>query len=120
MDLLEVFEGTEDIVTIPEGSTIFEEGAHGDCMYVVLEGTVAITLRGETVGGAGPGQIVGEMALIHSDPRSATAIADTQCRLAPIDKECFTALIRHTPEFALHVMNELADRLRIANEALAA
>jgi CRP/FNR family cyclic AMP-dependent transcriptional regulator len=59
------------------------------------------------------------MALLDSDDRSATATAMTDCVLAPIDVHSFKMLIQHTPDFALHVMNVLADRLRLANEKIA-
>jgi CRP-like cAMP-binding protein len=119
MDLLEIFEDSQDVIERPAGAIIFEEGDDGDYMYVILQGKVRLSLRGETIGAEFPGGIVGEMALLNSDVRSATATTETTCKLALIDRECFIALIRHTPEFALHVMNVLADRLRLANEILA-
>ncbi|HEU5100134.1 MAG TPA: Crp/Fnr family transcriptional regulator [Roseiflexaceae bacterium] len=61
---------------------------------------------------AGPGGIVGEMALIDDRPRSATAVAATDCRLVPIDERRFTFLVQQTPMFALAVMRVMAERLR--------
>jgi len=52
------------------------------------------------------------MALIDAGPRSATAIAKTQCVLVPIDEKRFADLVGRRPEFALHVMRVLANRLR--------
>jgi CRP/FNR family cyclic AMP-dependent transcriptional regulator len=112
MDLLEVFKNTEDVVRYPAGSTVFTEGESGDLMYVLLKGELRISLRNEPVRTAIPGELVGEMALLKSTLRSATATAVTDSLLAPIDEHSFKLLIQHTPDFALHVMNELADRLR--------
>jgi CRP/FNR family cyclic AMP-dependent transcriptional regulator len=116
MNLLEVFEGTEDLIEYPAESIIFEEGAQGDFMYVIMRGSIQLSLHGELIGEEVAGGIVGEMALLNSDNRSTTAKTSTACLLAPIDLHSFKLLIQHTPDFALHVMNVLADRLRLANE----
>jgi len=118
MDLLEIFENSDDLLRFPAGTTIFKEGSAGDFMYVIMEGTVGFSLRSESLGEASAGGIVGEMALLDSHERSATATASTDCLLAPIDVHSFKMLIQHTPDFALHVMNVLADRLRQANEKI--
>jgi CRP-like cAMP-binding protein len=87
-------------------------------MYVVMQGEVAISIRGRTVALAQPGEIVGEMALINSNIRSATITAKTDCRLALIDQTSFNALLRHVPDFSLYVMKVLADRLKNAYEVI--
>ncbi len=63
------------------------------------------------------GALIGEMALIDDSPRAANAVAKTPCRLATIDKRRFHFLIQQHPQFATHVMKELADRLRHMNAA---
>jgi CRP-like cAMP-binding protein len=93
-------------------STIFVEGAPGDVMYVVLEGEVELLVRSQVLEVAGPGDLVGEMALIDAKPRSATARAKSDCRLAPVDERRFLFLVHEHPFFALHVMRVLTDRLR--------
>ncbi len=118
MDLLEVFKDTEDLVEFPAEAVIFKEGIEGNCMYVVMEGEVSITLHNRVLATALPGEIVGEMALINSDIRSATATAKTDCQLALIDHGSFESLILHVPEFTRHVMNVLANRLQSAFEMI--
>ena len=118
MDLLEVFEDSDDLIELASGSVLFEEGQDADFMYVIVEGDIQLSLRGQPLTVVGSGAILGEMALLSSDARSATATAATDCRLAPIDEHSFRALIQHTPEFAFHIMKVLADRLRRANMAL--
>jgi CRP-like cAMP-binding protein len=118
MDLLEVFRESEDRVEFPAGTVIFAEGREGNYMYVVMKGEVAILLRDKVIATAAPGEIVGEMALINSEIRSATVTAMTDCELALIDQSSFESLLRHVPEFALHVMNVLANRLQIAYEMI--
>ena len=118
MDLLEVFKDSDDLVEFPAGAVIFAEGKEGNYMYVVMSGEVFISLSDKVIATASPGEIVGEMALINSDMRSATVTAKTDCVLALIDQSSFESLLRHVPEFTLHVMNVLAGRLQIAYEMI--
>ena len=118
MELVDIFEGSDDLVDFTTGDVVFEEGAEGHLMYVVMSGEIRLSLHGETIGMAYRGDIIGEMALLSSTDRSATGTANKPSVLAPIDEDSFLALIRHQPEFAIHVMNVLADRLRLANELL--
>jgi CRP/FNR family cyclic AMP-dependent transcriptional regulator len=118
MDLLEVFKDSEDVVNFPAGSHIAEEGAEGDHMYVVMSGEVMISINGNAVATALPGEIVGEMALINSNIRSATIIAKTDCRLALIDQASFNSLLRYVPDFSMHVMKVLSERLKNAYDVI--
>ena len=118
MDLLDVFKDSEDLVGFPAGAVIITEGKEGNQMYVVMEGEVSISLKDTLLATAKPGEIVGEMALINSDLRSATVTAKTDCLLALIDHSSFESLLRHVPEFSIHVMNVLANRLQIAFELI--
>jgi CRP/FNR family cyclic AMP-dependent transcriptional regulator len=58
------------------------------------------------------------MALIDARPRTATARAQEACTLVPIDERRFTFLIQQTPQFGLHVMRVLAERLRSADKKI--
>jgi len=94
------------------GKTVFVEGEPGYIMYVVLEGHVKICVGGRTLEVAGPGSVIGEMALINLCTRSATAIALDNCTLASVDDVQFLSLIVRRPQFALSVMEIMANRLR--------
>lgn len=118
MDLLEIFQNSADMETFPAGTVIMKEGSEGNLMYVVIEGEVTISLKDEVLATVKPGEIVGEMALINSDIRSATVTARTDCRLAPIDQTSFESMLRHVPDFSMHVMNVLAARLQNAYEMI--
>jgi CRP-like cAMP-binding protein len=106
----------EEYLSFTSGQTIFLEGARGDDMYIVVEGQVDIVTDGQIVETIEPGSIFGEMALIDNRPRSAAAIARTDCLLTPVSRAHFLALIQRTPLFAIQVMRVMADRLRRANE----
>jgi CRP/FNR family cyclic AMP-dependent transcriptional regulator len=58
---------------------------------------------------------LGEMALIDSKARSATAVAISDCRLAPVNEKRFLFMVQETPFFALHVMRSLTDKIRLTN-----
>ena len=56
------------------------------------------------------------MALVDDLPRSATVVAVSHCRVLPIGRTEFDLLVREKPQFARHVMQVLAHRLRRMNE----
>jgi CRP/FNR family cyclic AMP-dependent transcriptional regulator len=114
MDLLEVFKDSEDVKNFSAGTVIINEGASGDHMYVVMVGEVDVSINDQIIATASPGEILGEMALIDSDTRSAALSAKTDCQLALIDQSSFDSLIRYVPDFSKYVMKVLADRLKTA------
>lgn len=105
----------EEYQAFPRGQTIFREGEPGDRLYIVVEGQVDIVTGSRILETVEAGGILGEMALIDDKPRSATAIARTDCVLTPIGRQHFLTLVRHTPPFALQVMRVMAERLRRVN-----
>ena len=100
---------------IPAGQTIFKEGDKGDVMFIITEGEVEIREGSVLLENAGPGCIFGEMALIDDEPRSATVVAKSDCRVVAVDHRRFEFMVQETPFFALAVMKVLADRLRRAS-----
>lgn len=92
------------------GTILFRVGDLADGLYVVARGTVEIL--GRPVAGSpeerpiarlGRGQAFGEMALLHSGQRTATARAATDCELLTIDKRDFDQLVEADPQLALAV-----------------
>ena len=120
MNPAELFRQETDTVRLAPGDFLFREGDSGDKMYVLLEGEIEILLGDFVLETVGPGSLIGEMALIHDNPRTATAVAKTLCRLAEISRRRFHFLVQQTPHFATHVMKTLADRLRHMNAVAAA
>ncbi|MCB1776845.1 MAG: cyclic nucleotide-binding domain-containing protein [Candidatus Competibacteraceae bacterium] len=114
MSTQEFFNRTEEHLPFSAGQVIFQQGEPGELLYIVVEGQVDIQLDDQLVETLGAGDILGEMALIEDRPRSASAIAVTDCLLVPVTRQHFLTLIQHTPLFALQVMRVLANRLRRA------
>jgi CRP-like cAMP-binding protein len=115
MNTLELFRNDPSQVQYKSGDVIFSAGDPGDRMYVVKQGEVEIVAGGKLVDTATAGEIFGEMALIDSSARSATARAKSDCSLIPVDQNRFTFLIQQTPFFSIYVMRVLADRIRRVN-----
>ena len=99
------------------GGVIFREGEQADELFVIKSGYVRIQIGNRMVAEFTADDIFGEMALIDSKPRSATAVAITDVELVPITEKQFLFLVGQTPYFALKVMRTLAQRLRVTNKS---
>jgi CRP-like cAMP-binding protein len=115
---LEFFKTAGRAESFAQGKTIFvEEGGHTGMvpepsrMYLLLEGEVALSVRKKTIGAIGKGEIFGEMATISQVPHSATALAQTDCKVLSLDEMQFQAAAAKSPDFALMLMNIIIARL---------
>lgn len=103
------------------GQTIFREGddAHGEA-FLVQSGRVAIRKRvgGEerTLGVLGQGELLGEIALFRSAPRSATAVAEDDVALCVIAADRLEHFVRTNPRLAVEIIKRLANFLYQAEE----
>jgi HEAT repeat protein/ATP/ADP translocase len=114
-DLKHVAESVTEQV-FPDGEVIAEQGEPGDEMFVLLSGEmrVLVSRDGETateVARRGPGEYVGEMAVITQAPRMASLVAAGPVRALSIDRRRFERILRERPEASLAVMRELCNRL---------
>ncbi len=108
-------------LTLRGGEWLMREGERTDAAYVVLEGEIEITKqsggRQVFVALCGPGEIIGEMALLEQAPRSASGRAQSDSQLLAIDERAFKQALRASPATALSLLNKVIARLR-SNEAL--
>lgn len=102
----------KDVAHFNEGEAVFRDGDEGECLYFVVEGSVAIRKGDRTLETVDSGGVFGEMALIDHMPRSADAIATAPTQLARISEKRFLSLVQQTPFFALQLMQVLTGRLR--------
>ena len=97
---------------------VFFEGERESVFYMIMEGKVAISIRGAVVQYVGPGAVFGEMALIDQSPRAANAVAETDCALLAINRNVFLNLVKSEPSFGIALLSAMAERLRNTATAL--
>ena len=107
-----LFRNARETRAIAVGATIFLQGETGAEMYGIVEGEVELRTDHGVIAKLTTDDVFGEMALVDSSPRMATAVATTNTVLAVIDRRQFLFLVHETPTFALQVMSAMADRLR--------
>lgn len=102
-------------VAFKAGETIFKEGEEGRHMFVIKSGKVELRTGHLVIGTFVTGDIIGEMALVDQEHRSASATALTDCVLVSVDNQRFQSMILETPDFAIEVMQTMSARLRNMN-----
>ena len=124
-ELVEVASLTE-LRTYPPNHVLCHEGAYEDVLYIVADGRVVISQKifeGEEeriLRVAGKGDVVGEMALIQSAPRAATARALSECTVLEMKKEDFETILRRTPRIAIDLIRITLDRMRANDKKMIA
>lgn len=116
---LRFFQIAGEAETFAAGAGIFAEQdkaggffSKGARIYLLLEGEVALTLKGKPLSMVLPGEIFGELAVITEAPRSASAIARKNSRVLSLDEKRFLSSLQHVPEFAFMLIGIMAQRLR--------
>jgi PAS domain S-box-containing protein len=94
------------------GEVIFRQGDDGATMILILSGSVEILKDGIVIAHRGPGEFIGEMALVEDTPRFATVVAKTDCEISECSREWFLEVIKEDPTFALGLMKDLSHKLR--------
>lgn len=106
-------------ITVDSGKILFEEGDTGDHMYIIQEGSVRISKniggRNHILAVLGKGDFFGEMALVTSTTRTATATAASTVELLKFDREGFLNMVEKNARIALNVIDKLCRRLQQAN-----
>jgi CRP/FNR family cyclic AMP-dependent transcriptional regulator len=104
------------------GEILFREGEHGDEMYVIQSGLVQILKRvGEghrALAMLGPGEFLGDMAILNGRPRTATALVLEHARCLVIDRATLEQMVTTNAEIALRLVKNLARRLASADEMI--
>jgi len=105
-------------MNIPVGTVIVQEGEVGDCMYIIYDGKVNIHKQKKVLVELGEKDFFGELALLDTETRSATATAVTDCILFRIDQEPFYDMMESRPEVVKGVIKILCKRIRESNQKL--
>lgn len=101
-----------DEVDVAAGSVLIEQGQLAREAFVIVSGTAEVLVNGNKVAQVGPGECVGEMALLDHQPRTATVVALEPMTLLVISSQAFTALLDDAPTITRKLLANLAARLR--------
>jgi CRP/FNR family transcriptional regulator len=111
-------------VQFARGDRLFDEGDAGDRLYVILDGKIKLTRaaadgRENLLSVLGPGEMFGELSLFDPRPRTASAVAVTDTRLAALAHDSLRTWLTGRPDVGMHLLRALAQRLRRANDVMA-
>jgi CRP-like cAMP-binding protein len=113
-----------DVINYKPGEIVITEGEKGEELYIVLSGQLKVTRNGADVAVLPPGAHVGEMALVRSQPRSATVTSEVHSELMVIRRQEFFEILRKEHQLAVKLLWQftgvLADRLAETTRELGA
>ena len=101
-----------DEIEVPAGRALTHEGRHEGYFFVVVSGTVRIERGGRTINTIGPGDFLGEIALLDGGPRTATATTESPCRLLSMTHERFDELLESSTPVRTAILQAVGERLR--------
>ncbi len=115
--------GEGSVLNLNAQTILFEKGAPGDALYVLIEGEVEVCVstedgRSVRMAALGPGAVIGEMAVLDGGARSADCTATRRSRLLRISRDAALAALEAEPKALLALLAEMSRRLRAADGAL--
>jgi len=99
-------------VTFEPDDELVRQGDEGDSFLIIIEGRARVVQNGETLRELGPGDYLGEIALIDGGPRSATVTATELVRALVVERSDFRRLIDDFSAVRFHVLTALTQRIR--------
>ncbi len=112
-------QGVADAVTglrhLAEGEVVCAQGDHADRWWIVVAGMADVTVAGLYTATIGPGESIGELALLDGEPRGATVTAATDMTLHEVDGGQFVEALLASPRLAVAMLREVAGRLQERN-----
>lgn len=99
-------------VRFSAGQNLITEGDHDARFYLIVEGKAKVTVKGRKKRELGPGEYIGEMAIIDGGVRSATVTAETDVLTLSAARWNFEVLLKSNPNLALALLREMSRRLR--------
>jgi CRP-like cAMP-binding protein len=100
-----------DEVDLPKGRNLTREGERGREFFVLIEGEAEVRKGGRRVNTLGPGDFLGEIALITKVPRTATVTTSGPTRVLVITDRAFAQLLRQSPEISQGLLEAVGERL---------
>jgi CRP/FNR family cyclic AMP-dependent transcriptional regulator len=94
------------------GEVLVRQGTEGDEFFIVDTGEIVIRKDGVEVRRLGPGDYLGEIALVYGGKRTATAVASAPSHLYVLRREAFERMMRSQPQIQSKVMETVSERMR--------
>jgi CRP-like cAMP-binding protein len=101
---------------VATGEAVTNEGDFGHALFAIESGTADVVRDGATLKAVGPGDVVGEVAVLSSGRRTASVIATSPMRVIVLFKRDVWALEREAPEAARRLNGVLAERVERATD----
>jgi len=101
-----------DLIDVPAGTALTHEGRHEGYFFVIVSGTVRIEQGGRLINTLGAGDFLGEIALLDGGPRTASATAETACRLLSVTRERFHDLLDTSQSVRAAILEAVGQRMR--------
>jgi CRP/FNR family transcriptional regulator, cyclic AMP receptor protein len=105
-----------DNITLKNGDSIFTKGDIGDCMYIVEKGSVRIHDGAYTFAILKENEVFGELSLLDSETRSASATCNEDCILSKLDQQPFYKILSKDQEVLKGILQMLCRRIRVLDE----
>jgi CRP-like cAMP-binding protein len=107
-----------------DGETVFEEGDHGEVLFVIQSGEIELTRSGvngrRVVARLAPGEFFGEMSVVIGECRTARAVSVGTTRLLELDGQTLESMCIERPEIAIRIIHRITKRLIESERRLAA
>jgi len=98
-------------VDLEEGESLFRKGDLGHSMYIVVDGQIRVHDDDRTVATLERGAVLGEISVLASEERTASATADTEAQLLSLEQEVLYELMGLSPEVSRGLIQVLLERL---------
>lgn len=107
------------IRNLAEGDVLMRKGEAGDSLFMINDGWFKIVAQDASGGEliinrTGPGETIGEMALLDEAPRSATVVAISPAKVFELKKDAFQEILNQRPDVALALIRGFSSRLRFS------
>lgn len=106
-----------DEVDVPAGKVLMRQGENGNEMFVIAKGRVSVERNGKVISERGPGSAMGEVALLSEGPRTATVTTLEPSTLLYAGHREFHSLMEEHPSLRLCILEGLAGKIRLLDEA---
>jgi CRP/FNR family transcriptional regulator, cyclic AMP receptor protein len=100
-----------DEIDLAEGKVLTKEGGRGREFFVLVEGNAEVKRKRKKIGTLGPGDFLGEIALVTKTPRTATVTTTSPVRALVVSEQNFRRLLERSPDVQIKVLEALAERL---------